>query len=152
VLILAATAMVLRRITGNGGVAGKLSGIVTCDGVPFTQGVVVLTNSDTGASYSAGITEDAHFRFVASRRAGVRDGDYGVSILPSYRTIKTGELVGPDALKVMEHMAVPAKYQSPETSGWCVSVTSTGETSLNLQMQSDTIQPPPAKDVQVRGK
>lgn len=80
----------------------EVSGLVTVNGTPLTEGAVNFSSSSTGDAAIANINQDGRFLFGN----GVLPGTYRVTITPSNSMIPPAPGVTPPKL----NLSIPAKY------------------------------------------
>lgn len=75
-----ALAATLLLAAGCGRHAGKVSGLVTLDGQPLTNGVVSFTPVKAGSSAYGTIGSDGRYRLQTGAETGIDPGEYKVTI------------------------------------------------------------------------
>ena len=108
--------VLLACLVGCGKAGPKIvpvSGTVSLDGAPLTEGVVGFVSA-SGYVSSASITPDGHFKLASQYGPGIPLGAYRVTVLPSNPL--------PTELSMQSKQSnppskIPPKYQYPDRSG-----------------------------------
>lgn len=117
------------------GTLGSLTGTVSFEGEPITEGFVHFSHTSKGHGASAAIGENGAYE-VKSEMGGLPVGEYQVSIVPPM----IEKDLGPDTPKaeVLKEMKnIPAKYHSASTSDLVVSVKK-GKNNFDISMKKGT--------------
>ncbi len=94
-----------------------VSGQVTLDGLPLTEGTVSFLSS-SGKIASASLDEGGGFHLTCQYGNGVPLGDYQVAILPPPAAdAKDPERMSGRRRAVPSASSIPVRYQRPESSG-----------------------------------
>lgn len=102
----------------------RLIGQVTIDGKPPEQSVmVVVENRTRGVSVAATVDAGGRFDVVTAPGRGIPEGRYQLGLIPTPAPV--GDIA--DSIEPLAELAVastyiPAKFQSPATSGLTVDV------------------------------
>ena len=128
----------------------KAAGVVVCDGKPL-EGASIVLMQDSGTNFARGIT-DANGEFSLNAfesKSGAVPGTYKVTISKTVTVDKATPKAVPKALEQdSQHAAegdaalanaswvndLPAKYNSPATSGLTVSIPEEGTSDLKLEI------------------
>jgi hypothetical protein len=86
----------------------EVSGLVTLNGTPLTEGSINFSSGTTGDSAIASINQDGRFLFGN----GVLPGTYRVTITPSNSKVPPAPGVAPPKL----NLSIPAKYGDPAST------------------------------------
>lgn len=113
----------------KGETLGTVSGNVTFQGKPVTQGMVMFRAQERGIYMTAQLDDKGHYEVKQATGAGLSPGEYQVSINPPVVDAPMG---GPISRPTFSN--IPLKYRDPNTSGLTLSVTEAG-TMLNIDMQ-----------------
>jgi hypothetical protein len=113
----------------------RLSGIVSFRGSPVAQGRVVLCDSRSGRSYTTMISPVGFYEFHASKKAGVREGEYAISILPPIPEVVMDVSTGTAVVRKCECPEIPEHYRKPSTSGLIVQVPPRGGVVFKIDMK-----------------
>ncbi|WP_417385876.1 hypothetical protein [Gimesia sp.] len=106
---------------------GDISGTVTFQETPVTEGTVNFFSGKTGIAAGAKLDEEGHF----SIPDGIEIGSYMISITPPYVEEPPG--LSSVESKPREFKNIPAKYRTGETSGLTAEVKS-GENHYEFKM------------------
>jgi len=117
------------------GPTGTVSGQVTFEGQPVTEGMVSYV-SDEGHGASGQLDSAGNYTLVTVDGPGVPVGNYKVAIRPPLAE-EPDELpidyVPPDE---EEYPNIPSKYRSPSTSGFTAAVKE-GDNSFDFDMKAE---------------
>lgn len=117
---------------GSAGQTGKLTGKVTFEGEPVTEGAVLFVSDSASSVGQTNLLSDGSYRFEIGKD-GLMPGDYAVAILPPMiRTPDTPTSPGGEEPKPVEN--IPQKYRSTTRSGLTTQVT-TGDNVFNVEMK-----------------
>ena len=94
-----------------------VSGTVTFEGEPLTEGVVTFSNPAKGIHMNARLDAQGHYEVRMAKGAGLPPGEYQVSVSPPV----------PDTpVRMPEFPKIPHKYRDPKTSELSLSLTEDG--------------------------
>lgn len=127
-------AVLVAAVAGCGRRA-EVSGTVTLDGVPLTNGVVTFTPRDAGASAYAAIDADGRYTAQTGASVGLAPGDYVVTVAANLPTGEGGP-TGPGPYSDgISPLSTPQRYadrsQSPLRA-----VLKSGTQELRLELSS----------------
>lgn len=111
---------------------GKVSGKVTFDQKPVTEGQVVFSNSDMGIFLTAALKADGSFELLTPQGPGLSLGKYRVSITPPVIEYPPGP--PPPGYQLKTFPNIPSQYRDPATSSFVAEV-KLGENSFTFEMQ-----------------
>ena len=113
--------LVLSLVACNGGEQlGRVTGRVTFQEEPISQGLIIFSNEELGVFISAEIDRDGTYDVEMAKGYGLPLGTYRVSITPPLVEHPPGPIdMPPDPNAFPE---IPAKYHFPETSELTVTV------------------------------
>jgi hypothetical protein len=115
-------------------ILGKVSGQVTLDGAPISQGVVVFSNSAKGVHIAAPLREDGSYELQMAKGFGLPLGDYRVAVNPP---VPSAPIPGtPQPPSSRPPAAIPPRYWEFETSGLATSVQK-GDNVFNISLLSN---------------
>ncbi|WP_437184909.1 hypothetical protein SH668x_001997 [Planctomicrobium sp. SH668] len=122
----------------DSGPTGAVSGTVTLDGVPFSDGQLSLFSQATGSGATLPLDEEGTFKIGDLLKAG----DYTVAVIPLPPPPPGGAPAAPGAkpskpTKEKVSTTIPKKYLNAKTSGLTLSI-APGKNSLNVEMVSTT--------------
>lgn len=128
-LVIAACSVLLLSGCGGGENLQSVSGVVTCDGTPLTQGSVRFvpdtSKGNTAKTEPAGtIGSDGKYSVLTDGKSGAPAGWYKVSVASGI----IPESSNPNVNKA----PFAAKYSNPETSGLSVEVKAGGSYDLKV--------------------
>ncbi|WP_437192228.1 carboxypeptidase-like regulatory domain-containing protein [Planctomicrobium sp. SH527] len=113
---------------------GTLSGKVTYDGEPVSEGEVTFIPAGEGVSVQVKIKEDGTYNVQGSGNPGLSLGEYKVTVTPPLIVIPdTATSPGGTSLKPVKN--IPPKYHNPNTSGLKVTVSSTSAETFDIEMK-----------------
>lgn len=95
-------------------VRGKISGRVTFQGQPVSEGIVLFCNNEKGMHMTADLRPDGTYEVTTAKGAGLPTGQYQVCVCPPLVNGTTG--VGPTP-KPKLYPNIPLKYRDFQTSG-----------------------------------
>jgi len=129
--MLSVVAVALSGCSKPGNVAtGEVKGLVTLQGVPFSEGSVVLYSAQSGTGTEVELQEDGHFVV----RKAIPVGDYSIRVVPpSPPPPEPG--VRPVSIKSPAQGGIPLKYRDANTSGLTLTV-APGENYLEVAMEA----------------
>jgi hypothetical protein len=110
---------------------GQVSGRVTYQGQPVTEGIVVFANPTLGVHRASKLGADGRYEVFTNGRPGLPLGSYQVSVAPPVDELVIGPINTPP--KPREYANLPKKYRSPATSGLTLEVKS-GENPFDVLM------------------
>lgn len=112
--------------------AGRVSGKVTYQGAPVTEGVVIFSNSSTGVSAEATIDGDGGYT-ITTRTGGLPPGEYKVTVAPpEIATPSDGGNSAPGTMP-KEVDNIPQKYRDPATTPLTLNIQD-GDNPLDISM------------------
>lgn len=117
----------------RGETLGKLSGRVTLDGAPLSQGLVIFSNQGLGVHVVAPIDHNGHFEVQMAKGFGLPLGDYQVAVNPP---ALEPPLPGAPPPMQVPTVKIPQKYLQPDSSGLATTI-SAGENTFDIAMQTD---------------
>ena len=112
---------------------GKVSGRVTFQGQPLTEGNILFQQAAQGVYMTASIESDGRYRVVAAKAEGLLPGTYRVAVRPPRTRFQTGQGSHPPA----ENASIPQPYRIVETSGLTAQV-NPGENTFNYDLVTAT--------------
>ena len=120
-LALLLTAIAL-GVTGcdSGPPIAEVSGKVTCNGQPVTEGVINFA-SESGFGVQARLAADGSYRLRSHHGKGIPLGSYKVSIAPPPFDPVPADLSKPPARR-SQYPDIPERYRSFDTSGFAAEV------------------------------
>lgn len=107
---------------------GEVSGTVTFQGEPVSEGVVNLFSDQTGIATAAPLGSNGSF----SVPGGIEIGEYAVHITPPVVDVAGGVDPPPEE---KSYPNIPEKYRDPATSGLKVTVEEGKENVFSFDMQ-----------------
>ena len=115
----------------NSKMFGTVSGKVTFQGEPVSEGLVLLTNTEQGIYVSAELRPDGSFDVVTAGGFGLVPGTYQVAVTPPRVEFPSDPREAPPIIR--EHPNIPAKYHDATTSELTFNVKE-GENQLKVDM------------------
>jgi hypothetical protein len=115
---------------GRGEPRGQVTGKVTFQDKPVTEGYVRLSNKEKGIHITADLKSDGAYEVKMAKRAGVPIGSYQVCVCPP--PIQPKGVF--DSMKVKPYPNIPKKYRDTATSGISLTVNE-GANTLNIDMK-----------------
>ena len=116
---------------GKSEVIGKVSGKVTFQGEPVSEGLVLLSNAEKGVHVMAELRGDGTFDVETADGFGLPPGTYQVAITPPRVEFPIDPT---EALPVVrEYPNIPAKYHDAATSELTIAVEE-GQNRLDVDM------------------
>jgi hypothetical protein len=117
---------------GSGEVRGRISGKVTFQGQPLSEGLVFFGNDDKGIHMSGDVKPDGTYEIITAKGAGLPLGTYHVRVRPPLEPLPTGVMrVAP---KPKKYANIPEKYREFETSGLTLTVKD-GDNPFDISMK-----------------
>ncbi len=114
-----------------GELQGELTGRVTLNGEPVSQGYVIFRNYAKGVHMMAEIGADGTYRASTANGYGLPLGEYQVYVSPPVPDVPFGPAMAPpDRTQVA---MFPKKYQQPETSELSITIRE-GDNRLDIAM------------------
>ena len=110
---------------------GKVSGKVTFQGQPVSEGLVLLVNAEQGIHLTAKLGEDGSFDVKSVSGAGLPPGTYQIAITPPRVEFPIDPTEAPPIIQ--EHPNIPGKYHNAARSGLTL-VVKEGENRLDVDM------------------
>ena len=117
----------------RGETLGKVSGKVTFQGQPLTNGLLVFSNRTKGVHMTAELSADGSYELQTARGFGLPLGDYEVAV--SARIVDPpmpGMPAPPPVSNTFSN--IPKKYFRPETSGLRLTVVD-GNNPFDIEMK-----------------
>ena len=111
---------------------GRISGKVTCQGQPVSEGLILFRNKPKGVYMTAELQPDGTYVVRRASGEGLPPGTYDVMINPPLQDAPMGPALEPP--KIKPYPNIPQKYRSYETSGLSVTVAE-GENPFDVDMQ-----------------
>lgn len=126
---------------GRGERLGEVGGSVTLDGTPLTEGTVMFANDRVGVARMASVDASGSYAMKTYDAVGLPPGRYDVSIVPGVvgnplaggRAPLQGPPGEPRARGVRK---IPKRYQSAQTSGISIEVSTGKNPPANLRLSS----------------
>lgn len=121
--VLVAVGMLFVQIAGCSGEGpdyetGQVSGTVTFDGKPVTEGSVTFHSEELGTGGTADLGSGGTFTVRGAEGAGLRVGSYVVRISPPPQDFGDGDPNKPaPTIAPKEFPNIPEKYRDSKTSG-----------------------------------
>jgi len=100
---------------------GGVQGLVTFNGQPISEGMVVFFSPETCVYQAARIQPDGSFTAKMSDGPGLLVGEYQVAVMPPVIEGPGSKAFSPIAPR--DYREIPPKYRNPKTSGLTLSVT-----------------------------
>ncbi len=122
-------------LTGCGGpreILGKVSGKVTFQGEPVSEGLVIFSNTDKGVYMTAKLGPDGSYAVKMAEGSGLPLGTYQVSITPPLVEVPLGPMLTPPKPRAFPN--IPPKYRRNETSGLTLTVEQ-GDNTFDVDME-----------------
>lgn len=117
---------------GKGKVLGPVSGNVTFQGKPVTEGSVLFRNEEKGVYMTAKLDQAGHYEVKQPTGDGLPPGDYAVSVNPP---VVDAPMAGSgQSFRMPTFPNIPIKYRDAKTSGVSVTVPEEG-TTLDIEMK-----------------
>jgi len=112
---------------------GRVSGSVTFDGKPVTEGLVIFQNPAKGIYMTDEVDAEGRYEIIMAQGAGLPLGEYQVSVSPPLpKTPELGDIPGrPSAADQFPN--IPQRYRDPQTSGLAL-VVEEGSNHLDIAM------------------
>ena len=109
---------------------GEISGTISSEGKPLSEGRIVFTSDELGVHMAADIT-DGRYTVVTGRGKGLKVGTYRVAIvLPVPPPVDTGQPLPPSK----EIPGIFPKYRDPATSGETATIVE-GLNTIDIDMK-----------------
>jgi hypothetical protein len=105
---------------GSEEVRGKITGKVTFQGKPLSEGRVLFSNDDKGIHMNGDVKSDGTYEIITAKGAGLPLGKYLVSVCPQLEPLPSG--IARVAPKHKEYPNIPPKYREFQTSGLTLNV------------------------------
>jgi hypothetical protein len=131
------SALVVLPGCGSSEAVGKLSGRVTFQGVPVSEGLIVFSNPAQGAHMKVELRPGGDYVVKRFGTEGVPLGKYQVWITPPLLDAPMGPAREPP--RIREYQNIPKKYRDANTSGLTLTVEE-GENLfyVNMKAQGET--------------
>lgn len=107
---------------GDREVRGRISGKVTFQGRPVTEGLVLFSNARKGIHMTAPLKADGAYEVLTAKGAGLPLETYQVCVTPPLPQVVTGASEEPSEVKPYPN--IPPRYRDPKTSGLTLTVAS----------------------------
>jgi hypothetical protein len=117
---------------GSGPALGKVSGKVSFQGKPLTEGTITFASQEKGPTITAKIGPDGAYRVKTAKGEGLPPGRYEAWISPPVVELPVGMVK--EMPKPREYPEIPAKYRQARTSGLTLTVEQ-GDNTLDVDMQ-----------------
>ena len=117
---------------GRGEVLGRITGKVTFQGQPVSEGVILFRNKQKAIYMTADLKPDGTYVVRRASGEGLPPGDYEVMIQPPLEDAPMGPALEPP--KIKPYPNIPQKYRSYESSGLSVTVHE-GENPFDVDMK-----------------
>ena len=98
---------------------GKVSGKVTLDGQPVSEGRISFNDASRGIFMTADLRADGSYEVVRAEGHGLPPGTYQVAVTPLPSDLPVGFSSTAPPKRFSE---IPAKYHNPATSGLTLTV------------------------------
>jgi hypothetical protein len=108
---------------------GKVTGKVTFQSQPVSEGIVLFRNITKGISMTCVLRPDGSYTVATAKGAGLPLGVYEVSVCPPPRKILTGAPAEP----VKSYPNIPQEYRDFGTSGLAVTLQD-GDNTFHIAM------------------
>ena len=112
-------------------VRGRISGKVTFQGQPVSEGLVLFSSNERGINMNATLKPDGSYEIIMAKGAGLPLGTYKVCVSPPPMFFPIGASSPP---KVKEYPNIPKKYRKFLTSGLTVTIEE-GDNPFDIDMQ-----------------
>jgi hypothetical protein len=119
---------------GSREVYGHISGKVTFEGKPLSEGLVFFSNNDKGIHMSGDVKPDGSYEIITAKGAGLPLGTYQVRVRPPLEPLPMGAGASLVAPKPKNYPNIPEKYREYETSGLSLTVKD-GDNPLDIPMK-----------------
>jgi len=113
--------------------AGRVGGKVTYKGAPVNEGVVVISDSSTGAAAEAQIGSDGVYT-ITPQKGGLPPGDYKVTVAPPEIPAPAGDGSSEPGTIPKPVDNIPQKYRSPTTTPLTLTIKD-GDNQFDISMQ-----------------
>lgn len=117
----------------RGEVLGKVSGTVTLDAKPVSDGLVIFSNPAKGVYITATLDAEGKYAVQTANGFGLPLGDYQIAVSPP---LPQPAMPGAPKASPPPPSSIPARYLRYETSGLAMTV-SEGENRQDIAMHSD---------------
>ena len=117
---------------GRGEVLGRITGKVTFQGEPVSEGIILFRNKPKAIYMTADLKPDGTYVVRRASGEGLPPGDYEVMIQPPLEDAPMGPALEPP--KIKPYPNIPQKYRSYESSGLSVTVHE-GENPFDVDMK-----------------
>jgi len=131
VLLLSLALSLIFAGCGSGEVKGRVSGKVTFQGQPVSEGIVVFRHAEMGVHITAELQSDGSYRVVSAKGMGLPLGTFHVCVCPP--PIHVATAVGGPPPKIKQYSNIPQKYRDVKTSGLTLTVKQ-GDNSFDIAM------------------
>lgn len=122
----------LTLLVGCGGPESRVTGVVSLGGKPLPRGTVTFKPVAGGALAVSRIADNGGYELFTGREAGLKAGDYQVSVLANAESGPPPANGGPPP---PGKPITPPWYNTPETSGLQFTVEG-GSNEINLELTS----------------
>lgn len=92
----------------------QMSGTVTYEGQPITEGLIVVSNSQAGVYLTAAVTGGSYE--IKTAKNGIPPGDYRIAITPPLVDHPVGPIL--ERPKLAKYRQIPKRYRDESTSNF----------------------------------
>ena len=121
-ILLLCTCSIAAGCSEDGPAIGELSGTVTFEGQPVTDGIINF-ESAAGFGVSVPLTAEGTFELASQYGSGIPQGSYRVSVTPPPPPVDPSQPAGGTSGPPPDPKNIPRKYRDFSTSGLTVEVT-----------------------------
>jgi hypothetical protein len=118
---------------GPGRERGRLTGTVTYQGSPVSEGIVIFADDDTAFFQKYAIKSDGTFEVATKEGKGIWAGTYRVAVAPALESPPLGASHSPPAVTLPSN--IPPRYWKPDTSGLKVEVKEGPNEPLSIELK-----------------
>lgn len=118
---------------GSGEARGRVTGAVTFQGKPVTEGIVIFSSSEKGVHMTAKLKPEGSYEIITAKGAGLTVGNYRVAVCPPPPELASLTVNGP-APVAKTYPNIPPKYRDQATSGLTLAVKQ-GENQFDIAME-----------------
>jgi hypothetical protein len=111
---------------------GRVSGKVTFQKKPVTEGIVAFANAEKAVYMNANIKADGSYKLLAAKGPGLPVGEYQVAVSPPTQDFQTGPV---ERANRKQFPNIPQKYRDPKTSGLKLTVKAGENPSFDIDMK-----------------
>lgn len=113
------------------GPSGTISGKVTYNGKPVTEGLVQFYNADTGQGGEGKIDESGNFKI----ETGIPVGEYSVFVTPPETEMAPGDTGDMGEAPVKQYPNIPERYRDASTSPIKVTIKEGDNDAIEIKME-----------------